>query len=101
MHLLWGVVPVPVEEADYQQPRDLARRLSRELGLASEGHHVLIVSGFRPGSPDHAPAQAPCDRSSICHSLLRKAHLTWLQAQRGPLRELPPIRSPQAHARPQ
>jgi hypothetical protein len=56
MRLLWGVVPALVEEAEYRQPRELARRLACDLGLAGEGQHLLIVAGFRPDPAENAPA---------------------------------------------
>lgn len=55
MHLLWGVVPALVEEAEYRQPRELARRLARDLDLAGAGQHILVVAGFRSDPADSAP----------------------------------------------
>jgi pyruvate kinase len=46
MALLWGAIAQVVEEKEFDRPEDLARRLSRELGLAAEGQCVLLVRGF-------------------------------------------------------
>jgi pyruvate kinase len=56
LNLLWGVVPHLVGAADLAQPADLARRLVRELGLASSGEFVLTVSGFDSADGEMAPA---------------------------------------------
>ena len=46
MALLWGAIAQVVEEKEFDRPEELARRLSRELGLASAGQCVLLVRGF-------------------------------------------------------
>jgi pyruvate kinase len=46
MNLLWGVIPVQVEAAEFERLPDLARRLARTLGLAGEGCFLLAVAGF-------------------------------------------------------
>lgn len=48
LSLRWGVVPVLLEE-DSDEPRELhevARRLAKNAGLATEGDHILRVWGF-------------------------------------------------------
>ena len=44
--LLWGVIPALVDEKDLDDPRELARRLARELDFGAEGQKVLLVRGF-------------------------------------------------------
>jgi pyruvate kinase len=44
--LLWGVLPVVVEARALDDPRKLARRLARDLGIGAEGQKVLVVRGF-------------------------------------------------------
>jgi pyruvate kinase len=56
LNLLWGVVPISAAAAELAQPPELARRMARELGLASTGDFLLMVSGFRGGAADNAPA---------------------------------------------
>jgi hypothetical protein len=46
MTLLWGVLPVLVNPADFEAPEALARRLVTELGLAGTGQRILTVAGF-------------------------------------------------------
>jgi pyruvate kinase len=48
MSLLWGVIPVCVDEKDLSDPQGLARRLAAEHELARPGEYVLRVSGFQP-----------------------------------------------------
>jgi pyruvate kinase len=55
LNLLWGVVPITASATDLPRP-ELARRVARELNLASTGDFLLVVSGFRGGSADNAPA---------------------------------------------
>jgi pyruvate kinase len=55
MSLLWGVISVLVDEAEYQQPTALARRLARELGLGEAGDFILTVQGFKQPPEDTAP----------------------------------------------
>jgi pyruvate kinase len=54
--LLWGVVPTCVPGSDLARPADLARRVVRELDLASTGDFVLVVSGFGGAGATIAPA---------------------------------------------
>jgi hypothetical protein len=53
--MLWGTVPILVDDAELQQPQVLARRLPRELGLAEEGQAVLMVTGFRDAEGESEP----------------------------------------------
>ena len=52
VNLLWGTVPICVEDADLQRPHDVARRVPVDLGLAREGQYILAVTGFKPSSLD-------------------------------------------------
>jgi pyruvate kinase len=54
-NLLWGVVPIRVEAVDLKHPHALARRIVRELGLASEGQSILTVAGFKATRAETAP----------------------------------------------
>lgn len=56
MNLLWGVVPVLVDDAELDDPRGLARRLTRTLDLASPGEFVLAVAGVAGAATDQAPS---------------------------------------------
>jgi pyruvate kinase len=55
MSLLWGVLPRKVEDEQLEHSRDLARRLSLELGLATPGGYVLEVGGFSEDSDSNVP----------------------------------------------
>ncbi len=55
MTLLWGVIPYRVEPQELALPEELARRLVRELDLATTGDRVLVVEGFREGGDDDTP----------------------------------------------
>jgi pyruvate kinase len=54
--LLWGAVPVRVEAEAVAQPHAFARQIVQEHGLASEGQHILLVTGFKPSQSETAPA---------------------------------------------
>jgi pyruvate kinase len=56
LNLLWGVVPCCVPAADLNRPPELARRVARELNLASGGDFLLVVSGFGGADAEIAPA---------------------------------------------
>jgi pyruvate kinase len=56
MNLLWGTVPVTAEATELEQAPALARRLVRGLGLAEEGHYILMVTGFRTAPEASEPA---------------------------------------------
>jgi len=51
LQLLWGVVPMLVDDADARRPAVTARYLARDLELAEEGQVVLAVAGFGAGTP--------------------------------------------------
>ena len=51
-NLLWGTVPVHVGAPELQHPHTLARRIALDLGLASAGHYILTVAGFKASSKD-------------------------------------------------
>jgi pyruvate kinase len=44
--LLWGVVPRLVQQAELEDPEELARRVAGQLDLASAGDRILLVRGF-------------------------------------------------------
>ena len=44
--LLWGVIPLTVEPEALADAAELARRLARDMGIASEGQKVLVVRGL-------------------------------------------------------
>jgi pyruvate kinase len=56
MSLLWGVVPILVDELAVQHPLVLARTLASDLGLAAAGDFILTVAGFTGGAGSSAPA---------------------------------------------
>jgi pyruvate kinase len=51
LNLLWGVVPHRIDAAEFENPRQAARRLTRELGLAREGDAILLLAGFGQHEP--------------------------------------------------
>jgi pyruvate kinase len=51
LKLLWGVIPHKVEQAEFDDPPAVARRLAAELGLARSGEVVLLLAGFGKGEP--------------------------------------------------
>jgi pyruvate kinase len=51
MNLLWGVVPRLIEPFDFEHPAGVARRQVRDLGLAEEGHTILLLAGFGKREP--------------------------------------------------
>jgi pyruvate kinase len=56
LNLLWGVVPKCAPATDLSRPSELARRVASELGLASAGDFLLVVSGFGGANAEIAPA---------------------------------------------
>lgn len=56
MSLLWGVEPVQLEPALLEASPDLARRLTKDFGLASEGQYILVVRGFSSDPAKNAPS---------------------------------------------
>ena len=59
MNMLWGVVPDCVDAADLARAPELARRVARELGLASAGDYLLVVNGFGEGVAGTEIAPSP------------------------------------------
>jgi pyruvate kinase len=51
MNLMWGVIPVLVNEQELNDPISLSRRLVSERNLAASGDYVLLVRGFS-GDPE-------------------------------------------------
>ena len=49
MSLSWGAVPVlvPAEDLETGRTPDAARRIARQLGLAADEGHLLMLRGFR------------------------------------------------------
>ncbi|MFN7975227.1 MAG: pyruvate kinase [Acidobacteriota bacterium] len=56
MSLLWGVEPVRAETASLEASPDLARRLTKDLGLAADGQYILVVRGFSSDPARNAPS---------------------------------------------
>ena len=54
-NLLWGVIPVTVNPAEMGDPKSLAKRFSHKLGLAAEGHTILVVKGFDSDPEQNMP----------------------------------------------
>ena len=48
MAIMWGVIPVLVTDDEMGDHNELARKIARELNLASTGEVVLLVKGFHP-----------------------------------------------------
>ncbi len=55
MALLWGLVPLLVDEAGNVNPNELTRRVAKELGLADAGQYVLLVRGFHDDPAMNSP----------------------------------------------
>lgn len=54
--LLWGVIPVVADQSDLKDPQILAKRLVRELGLATEDQSILVVGGFSSDPKQNTPS---------------------------------------------
>lgn len=54
--ILWGVLPILAEQQDLKDPQNLARRLVRELGLATEDQSILLVGGFSSDPKHNSPS---------------------------------------------
>ena len=46
-NLLWGVIPITVDEAEFRDRAGLARKIVRRFELGTKGQAVLLVRGFR------------------------------------------------------
>jgi pyruvate kinase len=51
LSLNWGVIPRLISAEDFAQPIRAARRQAVELGLATEGQFLLLLSGFGKNEP--------------------------------------------------
>jgi pyruvate kinase len=51
LNLLWGVVPSLIDEADFNYPQVIARKLACEQGLAQSGETILLLEGFGQNEP--------------------------------------------------
>ena len=56
MALLWSIIPVLVEDGELGDHNNLARRIARELDLASAGDAVLLVKGFHKDPTLNCPS---------------------------------------------
>lgn len=56
MSLLWGVFPQLVENEKEENPHELARRVSLELGLSIPGGYLLEVGGFSENPDSNVPS---------------------------------------------
>jgi len=56
MNLMWGVIPVLVDEMQLKDPVDLSRRLVQELSLGATGDYVLLVQGFSGDPKKNTPS---------------------------------------------
>ena len=54
--LVWGVVPLLDVSVGVESPNFVARRVARDAGLASMGHHVVLVRGFHSESVLNTPS---------------------------------------------
>ena len=56
MALFWSVIPVLSKEAGTVNPNKLARRVARQLKLASKGQFILLVRGFHSDPAKNTPS---------------------------------------------
>ena len=56
MALMWSIIPVLVEEDDMGDHNVLAKKVARELELASSGDTVLLVKGFHQDPELNCPS---------------------------------------------
>ncbi|XOV88498.1 MAG: pyruvate kinase [Pseudomonadota bacterium] len=56
MALLWGLIPLLVDDAEATAPTDLARQVAAELGLGVAGQYVLLLRGFHDDPQLNAPS---------------------------------------------
>jgi pyruvate kinase len=54
--ILWGVIPIVADLPDLEDPQNLARRLVRKLGLATENQSILLVGGFSSDPKQNSPS---------------------------------------------
>ncbi len=55
MNLLWGVVPICVDERELVRPNAMVRQLVRDFDLGNPGEYVLRVSGFHQDPQQSIP----------------------------------------------
>ena len=51
MNLLWGVTPVLVSAEGFEEPKVCARKIVSDMGFASQGKFILLLSGFGKSEP--------------------------------------------------
>lgn len=56
MNLLWGLIPLVVEEVGIRNPNEIARTLAAELQLAKQGSFILLVRGFNSDRELNTPS---------------------------------------------
>ena len=56
MALLWGVIPVYIEDAGKTDPVELARKVAGNSGIAAPGDYVLLVRGFSSNPAQNSPS---------------------------------------------
>ncbi|MFT5393328.1 MAG: pyruvate kinase [Gammaproteobacteria bacterium] len=56
MSLMWGIIPVLVDDSQRATSTVLAKRLSQELGLTEPGDFILMVQGFHADPSLSAPS---------------------------------------------
>ncbi len=54
--LLWSIIPVLVEDSEMGDHNKLAKRIARELDLASTGDNVLLIKGFHKDPTLNCPS---------------------------------------------
>jgi len=54
--LLWSIIPVLVEDSEMGDHNNLAKRIARDLDLASTGDNVLLVKGFHKDPTLNCPS---------------------------------------------
>lgn len=56
MALLWSVIPVLSQEAGTTNPNILAKTIAKDLKLADDGEHILLVRGFHHEPQKNTPS---------------------------------------------
>ncbi len=56
MSLMWGMIPHYVDSVGAENPNQIARRVARELGLATDGGFVVMVRGFNADPAINSPS---------------------------------------------
>lgn len=55
-NLLWGVIPLTVDESDFRDRLGLARQIVRVFKLGEKGQAILLVRGFRHTDAESTPS---------------------------------------------